>query len=49
MNLLDNTQNQIKNIGVGKIATNNISRWFLFNAGIGLDAAVIAEIFSKSF
>jgi diacylglycerol kinase family enzyme len=33
-----------KNIGVGKIATNNISRWFLFNAGIGLDAAVIAEM-----
>lgn len=31
-------------IGVGKIATNNISRWFLFNAGIGLDAAVIAEM-----
>jgi diacylglycerol kinase family enzyme len=36
--------NHIKNIGVGKIATNNISRWFLFNAGIGLDAAVIAEM-----
>ena len=33
-----------KDIGVGKIATNNISRWFLFNAGIGLDAAVIAEM-----
>lgn len=33
-----------KNIGVGKIATNNISRWFLFNAGIGLDAAVMAEM-----
>ena len=33
-----------KNIGVGKIATNNISRWFLFNAGIGLDAAVLAEM-----
>ena len=33
-----------KYIGVGKIATNNISRWFLFNAGIGLDAAVIAEM-----
>jgi diacylglycerol kinase family enzyme len=33
-----------KNIGVGKIATNDISRWFLFNAGIGLDAAVIAEM-----
>lgn len=33
---------KFKSIGVGKIATNNISRWFLFNAGIGLDAAVIA-------
>ena len=38
---------QFKNIGVGKIATNNISRWFLFNAGIGLDAAVIAEMESR--
>jgi diacylglycerol kinase family enzyme len=36
--------NRYKSIGVGKIATNNISRWFLFNAGIGLDAAVIAEM-----
>lgn len=35
---------KFKNIGVGKIATNNISRWFLFNAGIGLDAAVMAEM-----
>jgi diacylglycerol kinase family enzyme len=35
---------KFKSIGVGKIATNNISRWFLFNAGIGLDAAVIAEM-----
>jgi len=36
--------NKFKSIGVGKIATNNISRWFLFNAGIGLDAAVLAEM-----
>lgn len=36
--------NEYKEIGVGKITTNNISRWFLFNAGIGLDAAVIAEM-----
>lgn len=36
--------NKLKSIGVGKIATNNISRWFLFNAGIGLDAAVMAEM-----
>lgn len=39
--------NSFKNIGVGKVATNNISRWFLFNAGIGLDAAVIAEMESR--
>ncbi len=38
---------QFKSIGVGKIATNNISRWFLFNAGIGLDAAVLAEMESR--
>jgi diacylglycerol kinase family enzyme len=38
---------QYKSIGVGKIATNNISRWFLFNAGIGLDAAVLAEMESR--
>jgi len=42
LNALD--ANNIKEIGVGKIATNNISRWFLFNAGIGLDAAVMAEM-----
>ena len=39
---LDADQYQL--IGVGKIVTNNISRWFLFNAGIGLDAAVIAQM-----
>ena len=38
---------QFKSIGAGKIATNNISRWFLFNAGIGLDAAVLAEMESR--
>lgn len=36
-----------KSIGIGKISTNNISRWFLFNAGIGLDAAVLAEMESR--
>lgn len=36
--------NKFQEIGVGRIATNNISRWFLFNAGIGLDAAVLAEM-----
>ena len=38
------TNNQIRTIGVGKISTENISRWFLFNAGIGLDAAVLAQM-----
>ncbi len=37
-------KNQIRTIGVGKITTENISRWFLFNAGIGLDAAVLAQM-----
>jgi len=36
-----------KTVGVGRIATNNITRWFLFNAGIGLDAAVIARMESR--
>ena len=35
---------QVAKIGMGKIATNEASRWFLFNAGIGLDAAVLAEM-----
>jgi diacylglycerol kinase family enzyme len=30
------TEKNFQEIGVGRIATNNISRWFLFNAGIGL-------------
>jgi diacylglycerol kinase family enzyme len=43
--ILNSIQNQkFQEIGVGRIATNNISRWFLFNAGIGLDAAVLAEM-----
>jgi diacylglycerol kinase family enzyme len=37
-------EQKFQEIGVGRIATNNISRWFLFNAGIGLDAAVLAEM-----
>ena len=35
---------QSMSVGVGKISTNDISRCFLFNAGIGLDAAVLAEM-----
>lgn len=43
--ILSSIQNRkFQEIGVGRIATNNISRWFLFNAGIGLDAAVLAEM-----
>lgn len=42
LNAINNQKFQA--IGVGRIATNSISRWFLFNAGIGLDAAVIAEM-----
>lgn len=33
-----------KSIGVGKISTENLSRWFLFNSGFGLDAAVLASM-----
>jgi diacylglycerol kinase family enzyme len=36
-----------KSVGAGKISTTNISRWFLFNAGIGLDAAVLAQMESR--
>lgn len=43
--ILNSIQNRkFQEIGLGRIATNNISRWFLFNAGIGLDAAVLAEM-----
>lgn len=43
--ILSSIQNRkFQEMGVGRIATNNISRWFLFNAGIGLDAAVLAEM-----
>lgn len=33
-----------KSIGVGEISTENLSRWFLFNSGFGLDAAVLASM-----
>ncbi|MEY4900788.1 MAG: hypothetical protein RI895_1210 [Actinomycetota bacterium] len=36
-----------KEIGVGKISTANLSRWFLFNSGMGLDAAVLASMESR--
>ena len=31
-------------IGIGMLSTPEIARWFLFNAGIGLDAAVLARM-----
>ncbi len=43
--LLTSIENQnIKTIGVGKLESDSISRWFLFNAGFGLDAAVLAQM-----
>lgn len=33
-----------REIGVGKISTTDLSRWFLFNSGMGLDAAVLASM-----
>ncbi|MDP4589424.1 MAG: hypothetical protein NWS06_03460 [Candidatus Nanopelagicales bacterium] len=33
-----------KTIGVGKVSTANLTRWFLFNSGMGLDAAVLASM-----
>jgi diacylglycerol kinase family enzyme len=37
-------QKNIHTIGVGKIETDDVTRWFLFNAGFGLDAAVLAQM-----
>ncbi len=37
-------QKNIHTIGVGQIATDEVTRWFLFNAGFGLDAAVLAQM-----
>ena len=43
--LLSAVRNEsFKTIGVGKISTENLSRWFLFNSGFGLDAAVLASM-----
>ena len=36
--------NSVKKIGVGRATTNETSRYFLFNCGIGLDAAVLARM-----
>jgi diacylglycerol kinase family enzyme len=37
-------ERRYKTIGVGKITSTNFSRWFLFNSGIGLDAAVLVNM-----
>lgn len=37
-------ETRYKTIGVGKITATDFSRWFLFNAGIGLDAAVLVNM-----
>lgn len=37
-------EERFKTIGVGQITAPNFSRWFLFNSGIGLDAAVLANM-----
>ncbi|MEN9741238.1 MAG: hypothetical protein RIR66_194 [Actinomycetota bacterium] len=38
-----------RKIGVGKIALDDQSRWFLFNAGFGLDARVLARMEARRF
>ncbi|MFM1819045.1 MAG: hypothetical protein RIS61_643 [Actinomycetota bacterium] len=38
-----------RKIGVGKISLENQSRWFLFNAGFGLDARVLARMEARRF
>lgn len=37
-------QKKIETIGVGKLESDSLTRWFLFNAGFGLDAAVLAQM-----
>ena len=43
--LLENlAKNSTKTIGLGKLTSAEISRWFLFNAGFGIDAQVLAKM-----
>lgn len=43
--LLTSIENKnIKTIGVGKLEIDSLTRWFLFNAGFGLDAAVLSQM-----
>lgn len=39
--------NQRRSIGMGRITFKGTNRWFLFNAGIGIDARVLARMESK--
>mgnify|MGYP006269815421 CR=1 FL=1 len=39
---MDNAQPKL--VGLGILSTETAARWFLFNAGIGLDAAVLARM-----
>lgn len=46
--ILDSIEQQrFQSVGVGKLSTDTFSRFFLFNAGIGLDAAVLARMESR--
>ena len=38
-----------RKIGMGKLTTENQSRWFLFNAGFGLDARVLVRMEARRF
>ena len=43
--LVDSINNQrTKTIGVGRLDTDELTRWFLFNSGFGIDAAVLAKM-----
>ena len=35
------SENRTRRVGVGSISTSEINRWFLFNAGLGIDADVL--------
>lgn len=38
------TTQKVQTIGVGHLQTDELSRWFLFNSGFGIDAAVLAKM-----
>lgn len=39
--------NSTRKIGLGRLTSNDISRWFLCNAGFGIDAQVLAKMDSR--